>query len=86
MFLRAKIASLEAVGGGSPVLGRTGDGSRQARMALGEAERLCSLDQALQGGLALGALHEIVAARPGDRAAATGFAWGLAAPLCRGSG
>jgi len=39
------------------------------------------VDQILKGGLRKGALHEIYAARPGDEAAATGFAAGLAAKL-----
>jgi protein ImuA len=46
---------------------------------LSEAQTPCGLDQALQGALQRGALHEVVAAYPGGRAAASGFAWGLAA-------
>jgi len=79
-FLRARIASLEAEG--SFARGQTSSHQRgigQDRAVLGEASRLCSLDQALQGGLPLGALHEFVAARPGDQAAAAGFAAALAA-------
>jgi protein ImuA len=87
-FLRARIASLEAVG--AFARGQISRGERwqkhvgeergeQVRVALGEASRLCSLDLALQGGLPLGALHELVAARPGDQAAASGFAAALGA-------
>lgn len=47
------------------------------RIPLGHAR----LDRMLSGGLKLGGLHEIVAARPGDHAAAAGFALALAG-LC----
>jgi protein ImuA len=36
------------------------------------------VDKVLKGGLRRGALHEVYAARPGDEAAATGFAAGMA--------
>lgn len=39
------------------------------------------IDRVLKGGLRRGALHEVYAARPGDEAAATGFAAGMAALL-----
>ena len=51
------------------------------RVALGES---LALDRALRGGLARGALHEVVAAAPGDAAAASGFALALAA-RCAGA-
>ncbi len=50
----------------------------RTRIPLGRDTRL---DLLLAGGLKLGALHEIVAARPGDRPAAAGFALALAAHL-----
>ena len=43
---------------------------------------IAAIDEALGGGLARGALHEIAAASEAHLAAATGFALGLAA-LCR---
>jgi protein ImuA len=79
-FLRAQIASLEAVGGVSAP-GRSWHAvrSQPPRVALSDAQTPCSLDRALQGGLQLGALHEIVAAHSSARAAASGFAFALAA-------
>jgi protein ImuA len=54
----------------------------EARLGLGVA----SLDQALAGGLAAGALHEIGPAAPGDGGAATGFATALAVLALRAGG
>jgi protein ImuA len=83
-FLRARIASLEAsenaFARGRAWCSETWSNAPQdQRMALCEDAQPCGLDLALQGGLPLNALHEIVAARPGDRAAASGFAGALAA-------
>jgi protein ImuA len=87
-FLRARIAALEASEGprGAVRIGATpwgGDGvqdpSQGLSITFGEHPDPCSLDQALRAGLPRGALHEVVAARPHDRAAATGFALTLAA-------
>jgi protein ImuA len=79
-FLRAKIASLETVGGASTPDRSWNAGIRQgARVGLGDAQELCSIDRALQAGLERGALHEVVAARPAARTAASGFAFALAA-------
>jgi protein ImuA len=44
-----------------------------------------ALDGVLRGGLRRGALHEIVAARPGDAGAASGFALALAARFAAGT-
>ncbi len=44
------------------------------------------LDDALGGGLRMGALHEVYAAEPMDAAAAAGFALGLASVLMRTRG
>jgi protein ImuA len=54
----------------------------EARLGLGVA----SLDQALGGGLAKGALHEIGPAAPRDGGAATGFAIALAVLALREGG
>src|SRR5258707_12915323 len=54
----------------------------EARLGLGVA----LLDQALGGGLACGALHEIGPAAPGDGGAATGFATALAVLALREGG
>ncbi len=79
-FLRAKIASLEAVGGANAPSRTWNAGARQTpRVPLSDAQNPCGLDRTLQGGLQLCALHEIVAARPRDRAAASGFAFAVAA-------
>jgi protein ImuA len=62
--LRTRIARLE-----------TGDGAHDARrVALGHAEA----DAMLQGGLAIGALHEVFAEGGRQSATATGFVFGLA--------
>lgn len=68
-FLRDQIARIEAKDTcfSSPMA--------LARVPLGQD---CSLDSVLQGGLARGALHEIVAAHPGDFSAASSFALALA--------
>ena len=57
-------------------------------VALGNAAlgRATALDRALKGGLGRGALHEIVAASPGDAAAASGFALALAARFAAAQG
>jgi protein ImuA len=77
-FLRQKIAWIEA--GCGLRTSRKGFFSRPSteptRVNLGEN---CSLDRMLQGGLCRGALHEIVPARAGDAAAASGFTLALAA-------
>lgn len=65
-FLRQKIAWIETAGT------QPSDG----RMSLGEN---LSLDRMLHGGLNRGALHEIAPGRPGDGAAACGFALALSA-------
>jgi protein ImuA len=72
--LREAIAHIESDGRGTPssFAGRT----RTNRVALG---RDTALDQALKGGLGRGALHEVVAASPGDAPAACGFTLALAA-------
>jgi protein ImuA len=67
--LRGQLARLE-----------TSDGaSATGRVALGHAE----VDQALQGGLALGAMHEVFAEGGRHSAAATGFLLGLTARVLR---
>ena len=66
-----------------------GDGTIVARFADDKAGRArttvplgaVALDRALRGGLDRGALHEVVAARPGDAGAASGFAMAVAARL-----
>ncbi len=52
----------------------------RSRVALGHG---LALDAVLRGGLERGALHEIVAATPGDAGAASGFALALAARFAR---
>src|SRR5579883_66674 len=64
-LLRAEIAGIESMPG------------ETRRIPL----RVAPLDRQLAGGLKLGALHEIVASRPGDQPAATSFALALAAHL-----
>jgi protein ImuA len=75
-FLRERIAAIEGSGGarGSSPDPRPHLDVR-ASVNFGEG---CSLDRVLDGGLARGALHEIVPGRPGDAAAASGFAAALA--------
>lgn len=63
--LRSRIAGLEA--------GDSGDGVRRAALGHDEADAL------LQGGLALGALHEVFAPNGRQAVAATGFVCALAA-------
>jgi protein ImuA len=65
-ILRASLARLEAVPGES-----------QPPVPIG----VSWIDQSLRGGLRRGVLHEVYTARPGDEAAATGFAAGLASRL-----
>jgi protein ImuA len=77
-FLRARIASLEVSEGTFARSWRSAQPQNQ-RVPLSGDTQPCSLDLALQGGLLLGSLHEIVAMRPGDRVAASGFAAALAA-------
>ena len=73
--LRDAIAHIESDGrGAAPSFATPSRGRRT--IALGQDT---ALDQALKGGLARGALHEIVAATPGDAPAACGFALALAA-------
>jgi protein ImuA len=72
--LREAIARIESDGhGAAPSFGGR---KRARRVALGQDS---ALDRALKGGLGRGALHEIVAASPGDAPAACGFALALAA-------
>jgi protein ImuA len=73
-LLREAIARIE--GGRVAPLARPG-----GPVALGgrAGERGLMLDRVLRGGLGRGALHEVVAARPGDAGAACGFALALAA-------
>lgn len=83
--LREEIARILARGGeGFSVRSLNGLGDEAE--ALQEAARLplgqtCRLDALLGGGLRLGTLTEILAARPGDAAAATGFLLALACRL-----
>jgi protein ImuA len=72
-ILQAEIARIEAHMPG--LEHRAGQESRayRSRVAFGN-----SLDPLLNGGLARGALHEILAASPGDVAAAAGFVLALA--------
>lgn len=72
-FLRDAIARIEANGRRAQAAFAPA-GGRGLRPRLGET----GLDQALKGRLGRGALHEIVAASPGDAAAASGFALALA--------
>lgn len=67
-LLRDQIAGIE---------NRATPGIPTSRVPLGHAR----LDRRLSGGLRRDALHEIVAARPGDHPAAAGFALALAARL-----
>lgn len=80
--LRATVARIEA---GSPPPGgrslRPASAPVKARLGSG----VCRLDEALGGGLARGALHEIVAEHRGDDGAANGFALALAV-RCTGPG
>ena len=73
-FLRDAIARIE--GDGSLAPGFTDGKAARAHASLGPSLALGGL---LRGGLERGALHEVVAARPGDAAAASGFALALAA-------
>jgi protein ImuA len=63
-----KVAVLRAV---------LGEPNGRAQAALGRVQA----DACLKGGILKGALHEVFPARPGDEAAASGFASGLAARL-----
>ncbi len=71
LFLRERIAALEGRAG-------AGVGSSHGARVINFGEG-CSLDHVLDGGLCRGALHEIVPGRPGDAAAASGFAAALSA-------
>ncbi len=78
--LREAIARIE---GGAPA-GFADARPVRPRVALGEGSALgqgLALDAALRGGLRRGALHEVVAATPGDAGAASGFALALAVRL-----
>ena len=75
-FLRDAIARIAEDGVVSLADGCEAD----RRVALGEA---LALDTTLRGGLARDGLHEVVAAAPGDAAAASGFALALAARCAR---
>ncbi len=77
--LRDAIARIE---GDGSIVARFEDGNtgRPARKTV-PLGRALALDRALRGGLDRGALHEVVAARPGDAGAASGFALTLAARL-----
>jgi protein ImuA len=73
-LLRGQIAEIEAANQGAAMF----SSDEAQRIPLGQ--NTC-LDLLLSGGLKRGALHEIVAARPGDRPAAAGFVLALAAGL-----
>jgi protein ImuA len=75
-FLRDRIARVEAGSGPAQGIARS-----CSRLSLGDTR----LDSLLRGGLASGALHEIVAATPGDAAAASGFTLALAARFMAGN-
>jgi protein ImuA len=70
----ARINTLESLRGSIERIEAHGEAYRPARVALGHAEA----DAALQGGLALGAVHEVFADAGRQSAAATGFVAGLA--------
>jgi protein ImuA len=73
-ILRAEIARIEAH---TPGLEHRA-GGQESRAYSSRATFGNSLDRLLNGGLARGALHEILAASPGDLAAAAGFVLALA--------
>ena len=75
-LLRDAIARIESDGSLAPSFGGRAMGHiPPSPVPLG---RDLALDKVLAGGLARGALHEVVAARPGDAGAASGFALALA--------
>ncbi|MGD0633670.1 MAG: hypothetical protein ABSA13_05255 [Beijerinckiaceae bacterium] len=87
-FLRDAIARIESGGQGAAPRFASGNNQRTWDITLGPGPasggaRVASggtqLDHVLRGAVARGALHEIVAASPGDAAAASGFALALAA-------
>lgn len=71
-FLRDAIARIESNGSPAAHFGETGP---VQGIALGQD---VALDRVLRGGLRRSALHEVLAASPGDAAAASGFALALA--------
>jgi protein ImuA len=70
----ARISTLASLRGSIERIEAHGDAYRPDRVALGHAEA----DATLQGGLALGAMHEVFADAGRQSAAATGFVAGLA--------
>lgn len=78
-FLRAALARIAQ--DGSPAT-RFDDGCPAGTVALG---RNLALDHILRGGLRRGGLSEVVAARPGDAGAASGFALALAIRFAAGA-
>ena len=72
--MRARISTLAALRGSIERIETSGDACVPARVALGHAVA----DAALQGGLAIGAVHEVFAGAGRQSAAATGFIAGLA--------
>jgi protein ImuA len=71
---RARLSTLAILRGRIERIETQGDVLRPRRVALGHAEA----DAALQGGLAVGAVHEVFAETGRQSAAATGFVAGLA--------
>ena len=82
-LLRDVIARIEGDGNLVPRLGATGSKGKPAKATLGGAG--LALDRLLRGGLARGALTEVVAAAPGDAGTACGFALALAARFAAGT-
>jgi protein ImuA len=84
-FLRDAIARIESGGQGAAVHFSNGNNQRRitGHDTAGNGPKCASngmqLDHILHGAVTRGALHEIVAASPGDAAAASGFALALAA-------
>ncbi|MDR3462697.1 MAG: hypothetical protein P4L76_10325 [Beijerinckiaceae bacterium] len=87
-FLREAIMRIESGGQGAAPRFASGNNQRTRNITLGPAPASggikgatggTHLDHVLRGVVARGALHEIVAASPGDAAAASGFALALAA-------
>jgi len=70
----ARISTLATLRGSIERLEASGDAYAPGRVALGHADA----DATLQGGLALGAMHEVFAEAGRQSAAATGFVAGLA--------
>jgi protein ImuA len=73
-MISARTSTLVALRGSIERIEAAGDACAPARVALGHADA----DATLQGGLAIGAVHEVFAAAGRQSAAATGFIAGLA--------